>query len=137
MIPFNYHCHANFSDGKSTAEEMVLAAIESGSDSLGISEHYVSQKAASYSLKPENEETYKGEILRLREKYKDKINLFLGTEADYTSPIPKGYDYIIGSLHFFELDGEFVDVDHTPEKQIDAAYRYFGGEMIALAVNYY
>lgn len=137
MIPFNYHCHANFSDGKSSAEEMVLAAIESGSDSFGISEHYVSQKAASYSLKPENEETYKGEILRLREKYKDKINLFLGTEADYTSPVPKGYDYIIGSLHFFELDGEFVDVDHTAEKQIDAANRYFGGDMIALAENYY
>jgi len=137
MKPFNYHCHAQFSDGKNTAEEMVLAAIEAGCDSFGISEHYVSQKGSSYSLKPEGEPSYKAEIARLKEKYKNGINLFLGTEADYTSPIAKGYDYVIGSVHFFELDGEFVDVDHTAEKQIDAANRYFGGDMIELACNYY
>lgn len=137
MTPFNYHCHAEFSDGKNTAEEMVLAAIEGGCDSLGISEHYVSVKGSSYSLKAERETAYKTEIFRLKEKYKNNINLFLGTEADYTSPIAKGYDYVIGSVHFFELDGEFVDVDHTAEKQIDAANRYFGGDMVELACNYY
>lgn len=137
MTPFNYHCHANFSDGKNTAEEMVLAAIEAGCDSFGISEHYVSEKGSSYSLKPENEAAYKAEMLRLKEKYKDSVNLFLGAEIDYTSPIPKGFDYLIGSVHFFELDGEFVDVDHTAEKQIYAANRYFGGDMIALAENYF
>ena len=137
MTPFNYHCHAQFSDGKSTAEEMVLAAIEAGCDSFGLSEHYVSQKGSSYSLKPEREGDYKAEIFRLKEKYKNDINLFLGTESDYTSPIAKGYDYVIGSVHFFELDGEFVDVDHNAEKQIDAAKRYFGGDMVELACNYY
>lgn len=137
MTPFNYHCHAQFSDGKNTAEEMVLAAIESGSDCFGLSEHYVSVKGSSYSLKPEREVEYKTEILRLKEKYKDKINLFLGTESDYTSPVAKGYDYVIGSVHFFELDGEFVDVDHNAEKQIDAAARYFGGDLVELACNYY
>ena len=137
MNPFNYHCHATFSDGKNTPEEMVLAAIEAGSDSFGISEHYVSQKGSSYSLKPEKEAAYKTEILRLKEKYKDRINFFLGTEIDYTSPIPKDFDYVIGSVHFFELDGEYVDVDHTAEKQIDAANRYFGGDLVELACNYY
>ena len=137
MKPFNYHCHAQFSDGKSTAEEMVLAAIEAGCDSFGLSEHYVSQKGSSYSLKPEREGDYKAEIFRLKEKYKNDINLFLGTESDYTSPIVNGYDYVIGSVHFFELDGEFVDVDHNAEKQIDAAKRYFGGDMVELACNYY
>ena len=137
MIPFNYHCHAQFSDGRNTAEEMVLAAIEAGSDSLGISEHYVSVKGSSYSLKPEREEGYRAEILRLKEKYKNDITLFLGTESDYTSPVAVGYDYVVGSVHFFELDGEFVDVDHTAEKQIDAANRYFGGDLVELACNYY
>ena len=137
MTPFNYHCHAQFSDGKSTAEEMVLAAIAAGCDSFGLSEHYVSQKGSSYSLKPEREGDYKAEIFRLKEKYKNDINLFLGTESDYTSPIANGYDYVIGSVHFFELDGEFVDVDHNAEKQIDAAKRYFGGDMVELACNYY
>ena len=137
MTPFNYHCHAQFSDGKSTAEEMVLAAIEAGCDSFGLSEHYVSVKGSSYSLKSEREEAYKAEVLRLKEKYKNDIAVFLGTGADYTSPIAKGYDYVIGSVHFFELNGEFIDVDHTAEKQIDAANRHLGGDLIALACNYY
>ena len=47
------------------------------------------------------------------------------------------YDYIIGSLHFFEVGGQFIDVDHTAKKQIDAANKYFGGDMVLLACNYY
>ena len=83
MIPFNYHCHAQFSDGKSTAEEMVLAAIEAGCDSFGLSEHYVSVKGSSYSLKPEREEAYKAEVLRLKEKYKNDIAV-VNSRADHT-----------------------------------------------------
>ena len=137
MIPFNYHCHAQFSDGKSTAEEMVRAAIAAGCDSFGLSEHYVSQKGSSYSLKPDNEERYIAEINRLKEKYRDEIALFLGVESDYTSPVAKGYDYVIGSVHFFVIDGDYIDVDHTADKQLDAANKYFGGDLIELAANYY
>lgn len=137
MTPFNYHCHAQFSDGKDTAEELVLAAIDAGCDCLGISEHYVSVKGSSYSLKPEQEAGYKAEIWRLKEKYKNDISIFLGAEADYTSPIAVGYDYVIGSVHFFELNGEFIDVDLDPKQQIDAANRHLGGDLVELACNYY
>lgn len=137
MRPFDYHCHAEFSDGKSTAEEMVRAAIDAGCDSFGLSEHYVSVKGSSYSLKPENEAPYIAEMNRLKEKYKDEINVFLGVESDYTSPVAKGYDYVIGSVHFFVVDGEYIDVDHTAEKQINAANKHFGGDLIELACNYY
>ena len=37
--PFSYHVHTQFCDGRSTAEEMVLSAIENGFDSLGFSSH--------------------------------------------------------------------------------------------------
>ena len=137
MTPFNYHCHAQFSDGKDTAEELVLAAIDAGCDCLGLSEHYVSVKGSSYSLKPEQEAGYKAEIWRLKEKYKNDISIFLGAEADYTSPIAVGYDYVIGSVHFFELNGEFIDVDLAAEQQIDAANRHLGGDLVELACNYY
>ena len=30
MRPFSYHVHSQFCDGRSTAEEMVLAAIQKG-----------------------------------------------------------------------------------------------------------
>ena len=137
MKPFNYHCHATYSDGKNTPEEMVLAAIEAGSDSFGISEHYVSAVAAEYSVKLQKESLYRAEMGELKEKYKDKIELFLGAEVDFTSPPASGYDYIIGSVHFFEIEGQFIGIDLTAQGQIDAANKYFGGDMIALACNYY
>jgi histidinol-phosphatase (PHP family) len=137
MKPFNYHCHATYSDGKNTPEEMVLVAIEAGSDSFGISEHYVSAVAAEYSVKLQKESLYRAEMGELKEKYKDKIELFLGAEVDFTSPPASGYDYIIGSVHFFEIEGQFIGIDLTAQGQIDAANKYFGGDMIALACNYY
>lgn len=39
LRPFSYHVHTQFCDGKNTAEEMVLAAIRAGFDSLGFSSH--------------------------------------------------------------------------------------------------
>ena len=39
MKPFSYHVHTQFCDGRSTAEEMVKAAIAAGFDSLGFSSH--------------------------------------------------------------------------------------------------
>ena len=39
MKPFSYHVHSQFCDGRSTAEETVLSAIESGFDSIGFSSH--------------------------------------------------------------------------------------------------
>lgn len=137
MKPFNYHSHAEFSDGKNTLEEMVAAAIAGGADSFGISEHFVSIKGSSYSLKPEREIAYRTEFDRVKAKLGNDIDLFFGTEADYTSPTPKGYDYVIGSLHFFIIDDDYIDVDHTAQKQIDAANKYFGGDLVELACNYY
>ena len=37
----NFHTHSNFCDGKCTAEEMVIAAIEKGFDTLGFSSHCI------------------------------------------------------------------------------------------------
>ena len=37
----NFHTHSTFCDGKNTAEEMVIAAIEKGFDVLGFSGHCI------------------------------------------------------------------------------------------------
>ena len=39
MIRSNYHTHTVFSDGANTPEEMVLAAIDLGLESIGFSDH--------------------------------------------------------------------------------------------------
>ena len=83
MKPFSYHVHTQFCDGRSSAEEMVLAAIENGFDSLGFSSHSnLPSRPELYGMKKENVEPYCREVLRLKEVYKDKINIILGIEQD-------------------------------------------------------
>ena len=129
----NFHTHSLFCDGKNTAEEMVLAAIEKGFDTLGFSSH------CFYPLNPEfykpfdnlwhipsaEINSYTAEIGRLKEKYADRLKIFLGFEADYFesdkygSAIPRketyacfSPDYLIGAVHFVNTDKGFYTVDH-------------------------
>ena len=39
MVRQNLHCHTRFDDGKDTPETMVLAALDAGLTSIGISLH--------------------------------------------------------------------------------------------------
>ncbi len=134
----NLHTHTTFSDGKDTPEEMVLEAINKGSFSVGFSEH----SAMSYSpydyMRGQEHEKYKNEILRLKEKYKDKIDIFLGLEVDmYSSPDMKGFDYLIGSMHYFKIGNEYIAFDRTSKEMTDIKNKYFGGDGLLFAKRYY
>ena len=99
----NAHTHTIFCDGKNTAEEMVLSAIENGFVSLGFSGHSFVYPDDGYTMKPEAEKAYIAEIRRLKEKYKDRIAIHLGLELDYYSHIDlTPYEYWIGSVHHYE-----------------------------------
>ena len=69
----NYHTHSTFCDGKSTPEEMVLAAMERGFSALGFSGHGYTP----FDLHSCMSDTrgYISEIKRLKEKYKNKIQI--------------------------------------------------------------
>ncbi len=135
-LKVNFHTHSTFCDGKNSAEDMVIAAIEKGFDILGFSSHCI------HPLNPEfykpfddiwhiptaNIKSYTEEIHRLKDKYSDKIKIFLGFEADYFeaplygSAIPdkKLYsefspDYLIGAVHFVNTEKGFYTVDHHAE----------------------
>ena len=55
---------------------------------------------------------YKTEIRSLKEKYRGTIDVFCGMELDMFSDVPtEGFDYIIGSVHCLELDGEILGFD--------------------------
>ncbi len=139
MIKGDYHIHTTFSDGKNTAEEMVLRAIELGLDEIGFSDHsYISEPADSfYWMHEADEQPYRAEITRLKEKYKDKIRVLLGIEQDYYSDNPaEGYDYIIGSVHFVKTKDGFFDVDYSADYFRDKL-KYFGGDPYRFAEEYY
>ncbi|OJF77141.1 MAG: hypothetical protein BKP49_03125 [Treponema sp. CETP13] len=105
----NYHTHSTWCDGKASLESMVLAAIKNGLQILGFSSHTMYPFGSNWHLQPENTQAYCKEVHTLKEKYKDKIEILLGFEADYIPPVSfptkKRYaqfnpDFLIGSVHY-------------------------------------
>ena len=137
----NLHTHTVFGDGKNTPEEMVLGALSSRCASLGFSEHSPLPPAADpdgWTMKETEVGAYRAEILRLREKYRGKIDIFLGLEQDFDSPPPaEKYDYFIGSVHSVAAGGRLLSVDNTRESFVQAVREHFGGDFFAFARAYY
>lgn len=138
MILSDLHVHTTYSDGKSTLEEVILSAIEKGIKTLGFSDHSPTFFDSEYCMKADKISWYKEEIAFLREKYADKIEILCGIEQDYYSDIaPVGFDFVIGSVHYIKFGNEYVPVDNNAKCLTDAAERYFGGDIYALAEEYF
>ena len=86
---FDLHMHTRYSDGKDTPEEMILAAVERGFDSIGFSEHSYNPYSPGRQMTPEATEQYKREIRRLKEQYRGKIDIFCGMEYEFQSDLPR------------------------------------------------
>ena len=136
MILSNLHTHTKYCDGKNTPEEMVLSAIDKGFASLGFSEH--SHIPNNYGLTPESTPKYIDEIKFLKEKYQDKIEIFLGIECDLRSEIEREkYDYIIGSAHHVNTPAGVAEVDSSEEKFLNCVKDLFDGDFYAYCRAYY
>ena len=143
----NLHTHSTYCDGKNTLEEMVIAAIEKGFDSIGFSGHATMidypvhatiPDYLKYWMTKEEIEIYKKEISQLKEKYKDRINILCGIEYEIFSTADiKGYDYVIGAVHHIPAKNDFVDVDFSTEFTKQVIDRYFEGDGMKYAKVYY
>lgn len=134
----NLHVHTTFCDGKNTAEEMVLGAIAVGCRSMGFSGHTYLPFDNSWTMAADAISAYRREILRLREKYRDKIEIFLGLEQDYWSLPPEGqWDYRIGSVHCLGPEQGYCSVDSSLEDVSKSIQEYFGGDALAFVEEYY
>ncbi len=135
----NLHTHTSFADGKNTAEEVVLAAIDAGMDVLGFSEHSFHANPTVFGMKsPERQQEYKQEVYRLKDIYADRIKILCGIEQDSHSGIPADvYDYVIGSVHYINLGGELCCVDLSAQTTLNAIKMHCGGDPIAYAKAYF
>lgn len=136
----NFHTHTTYCDGKNTAEEMILAAINQGFTALGFSGHSHTSIDPSYCMTTADTRRYIDEIKALRKKYADKIRIYIGLEADlYTDETDLSeFDYTIGSVHYVEVGGVYIPVDKASAQcQIDSVKRYFGSSFISFSQAYY
>lgn len=138
MITTNFHTHTNLCDGADTPEEMVISAIEKGFTALGFSGHSYFSYEPEITMTKEKLEIYRSEIARLKDKYRDKIEIFCGIEQDYFSPEPdEDFDYIIGSVHCLFKNDIYVPVDLSAESSLKAINELYNGSFDDLASAYF
>ena len=132
------HTHTNYCDGVNTPKEMLLSAIEKGLKTYGFSSHSYLSFDSSWNMNENEQKKYIAEILSLRDKYKDQIDVLLGTEYDLLSEIDlTPFDYVIGSCHGFFKDGNYISVDHSQKVFEEVLERFYGGDAYAFASDYF
>ena len=131
----NLHQHTTFCDGKSTAEEVILSALERGFSSIGFSGHGYTPFDLRYCMN--DVEGYIKEIKRLKEKYRGEIEVYLGCEEDILSPCDRSrFEYLITSSHYFCHEGKYYPIDSGMD-YFNECLEIFGGDILALADKYY
>lgn len=135
----NLHIHSTYADGKDTPEEMVIEAIRRGFDSIGFSEHsYMSFSSYPYQMTIKETDNYKTEIRSLKSKYKGLIDIFCGMELEMYSDVPTdGFDYIIGSVHYLDFNGDILGFDRGLQETIEYVNINFGGNGLNFAKKYF
>jgi histidinol-phosphatase (PHP family) len=131
----NLHTHSTFCDGRNTPEEIVLSALEKGFSSIGFSGHSHTPFDLRYCMK--NTDGYIREIERLKKKYNKDIQIYLGAEEDaFVTVDRKAFDYIIGSSHYFFMNGEYFPIDSNYD-YFKRCLEIFDHNVIRLANSYY
>lgn len=134
----NLHQHSTYCDGKDSLEDIVLTAIEKGFKGIGFSGHSYTFYSKGACMSIEKTEHYNKEISLLKEKYRDRIDIFRGIEFDMFSIVDlNGYDYIIGAMHYLLKDGRFLGFDRTADDVRNLIDTYFGGDGMAYVKEYY
>lgn len=144
----NYHTHNKLcGHAFGEMEEYVTEAVRKGLVTLGMSDHTpYPGDAFDERMHFEKFQSYVERGIELKEKYKDKINILLGVEAEYYPGYAKYYesllgkyklDYLILGQHFFQanewkLVNCFVNVSSSEEY-----VKYANSCVEAMSTGYY
>lgn len=146
MLKTNYHTHTTYCDGKNTAEEMILEAIERKFDILGFSSHSMYPFSGSWHIPAKEFEAYTKEIRNLAEKYSAKIKILCGFEADYIPKITRpdfsfyrslNPDFIIGSVHYIFTERERLAVDYSADRLKAKIEELYSGNAKKMVQDYF
>ena len=109
-------------------EEYVRAAVDAGVRVLGFSDHapmpYPGGYVSHYKMTPGELYDYCASLLRLRDKYKDKIDILIGLETEYypdlwdaSLKLWRDYpiDYLILGQHFIHEEGFNASIRPTSD----------------------
>ena len=136
MFKTNYHIHPEFCDGKGSPEDLIKAAISRDFKIIGLSSHSMYPFASTWHIAPRDFSDYVTAVRNAAEKFKDKITVLCGFEADYipfvTKPDFETYkskspDYLIGSVHYIFTENGRLAVDYSADKLKERIEQLFNG----------
>ncbi len=135
------HNHCTMCDGKNTAFEMATAAYNAGFTDFGFSCHGAPFYMDSYCVSNNNFAEYEKTINELKLAFKGKMNIYLGIEQDYLSPVAfrQNLDYLIGAVHdvYCEKTNKFYWVDGDAQMFEDCINNMFNGNAMLLVKHFY
>lgn len=107
-MPANFHTHTTFCDGLNPPEDYITMAIKKGMPAIGFSTHVPIHIANQWSMPAAKLQDYFTEMRRLKAKYAQRIEIYVGFEMDYLITADKNSiyeyikqaDYTIGSVHY-------------------------------------
>ena len=120
----DFHVHTCYCDGKDSPGDIVKEEINLGMKRLGFSGHSYTAFDTEYCMSLEGTQSYMAEINGLKKEYSGQIEILCGIERDYYSDVEtEGFDYVIGSVHYVDVDGEFLPIDDSPEAFTNLIHR--------------
>jgi len=146
------HTHTTFCDGENDIETMCKYAYKKKLFALGFSAHaplrkYLGDKSW-WTIKEERVPEYIKEVQAAKERWHDKLNIYLGFEVDYIknirSPVDKDIaslnpDYIIGSVHYVipKNGADLFTIDGSAQEFEKGLNEGFEGDALSLMNSYY
>lgn len=138
-ITADCHLHSSFSgDSEAPMEEMILKGIETGLTTMCFTEHndfdfpYLPEDPEDmFVLSPDS---YLYDLLRLREKYEDKIKILFGMELGLQPQVMRenavlaksyDFDFIIGSSHICNGKDPYYPAFYEGRSEEEAYREYF------------
>lgn len=148
MLLTNYHTHCEYCDGAGMPEDYIEVALEKGFDALGFSSHAPIPFEKDWTVSEEELPDYLDLIDRLKEKYKDRIEVYKGLEIDYlkgiSGPSSEKFaslklDYAIGSVHMMPVrnSDKFLAIDGPVKDLQELLKNTYDGSMELLSKGYF
>lgn len=140
-IRANLHTHSDYCDGIASLETMVRAAVDAEYLVLGFSGHSPLPFPNEYAMTPAKEAKYIADLQQLKEKYREQIEILIGLEWDFDTPIDQVpldiYEYTISSVHQLHPNGKPYAVDYTEEEFEACLQDGYGGDWTAMLQDYF
>ena len=135
----NLHTHSTFCDGKDSIFDMAEQALQKGFKSLGFSSHSFNPHYYTDALYAEKIEAYCAEIARVKELFKDKLEIYCGIEWECLFDIPLDkFEYVIGAMHWFADGDKKISFDLSNlDKFKEILDQNYSGDYLRFARKYY